>query len=61
MTASRDWGGLRGILDQATEDRDRERATPPVACPVDGEPLVESNGTLRCPWGNYWWHGGQTL
>lgn len=34
------------------------REPPPVACPIDGEPLLGGPGTdptvrLYCPWGNY--------
>lgn len=56
MTTSRDWGGLRGIIDEAREDARIQAATPPVACPHDGTPLDENaRGVRNCPMGDYRW------
>lgn len=52
MTMPRDWGGLRGILDEArqlNEQADRE-----VACPRCGTPLdFNAMGLGNCPLGHY--------
>lgn len=43
------WYGLLDILRDAALDRAQQRATRPVACPNDGEPLLTHNGVLYCP------------
>jgi hypothetical protein len=36
------WYGLIGILQANAQDREQEFRRPPLACPNDGEPLVNS-------------------
>lgn len=48
-------GGWRTLLDTYrwnAEEIERERETPPVACPQHGDPLDEHNGRLHCPMGH---------
>jgi hypothetical protein len=51
------WWGLDSVLKQSREEFDEYRSRPPVACPVDGEPLrpppvtVSASGIeLWCPY-----------
>lgn len=48
------WAFLQETLRWNAQEYERERAEPPLACPIDGEPLVaNSEGVLDCPFGNY--------
>lgn len=50
------WEQLLNIFDQQRQDVEEFERTPPVACPIDGEPLeVGPRGELHCPCGNYTW------
>jgi hypothetical protein len=50
------WEQLLSIRDEAAFYARDERLTPPVACPLDGEPLdAGGRGVLHCPLGNYEW------
>jgi len=49
------WEQLQVILDQRRRDYAADRAEPPVACPNDGTPLVESRGILFCTFDGYQW------
>lgn len=50
------WEQLTSIQQEAMEYVREERTTPPVACPLDGEPLdAGRNGVLHCALGNYEW------
>ena len=52
------WEQLQAIVQQNEETRLRDNAERPVACPIDGTPLVDNGkGTLNCPMGNYTWKG----
>lgn len=52
------WETLLDIYRTARDEREQREALPPVACPIDGEPLEEnSEGVLNCPAGNYRWSG----
>src|SRR3546814_18318078 len=41
------WHGLLGILSTAQQDRRDHGDTPPIACPVHGEPLASARGLLH--------------
>lgn len=44
------WEQLLSIIQDAQAELDAERATPPIACPNDGEPLrTGPDGQLYCP------------
>jgi hypothetical protein len=54
------WWGLDSVLKQSRQEFDAYVSRPPVACPIDGEPLVKAPATtagsgveLYCPWGNF--------
>lgn len=48
------WDSLRSILHEAVQQRDLERARPPIACPNDGEPLlIGPDRQLYCPYDGY--------
>lgn len=50
------WEQLLSIRDEAIAYARDEKTSPPVACPIDGEPLdAGHNGVLHCKWGNYEW------
>jgi hypothetical protein len=58
--SERDWGGLRGILDEAKQLAEEERQRPEVACPLCGTPLDENaRGEKNCPMGHYRTQGTQ--
>lgn len=43
------WDQFLGILREAKDIAEREASRPPVACPNDGEPLLDvGNGVLFC-------------
>lgn len=45
------WEQLLSIAKEAAEYAREDRDNPPVACPNDGEPLVEGpDGRLFCRW-----------
>lgn len=46
------WNGLLGILRTAQQERLDNEATPPIACPVHGEPLDSVRGVLHCAVGH---------
>lgn len=56
------WDQLKQIQDFNREDREREAATPPVACPIDGA-VLEANaaGDLHCPMDNYTIKAGRRI
>ncbi len=48
------WGKLQGVITEARQIAREERATRPVACPSDGEPLQQnSKGVWFCPYDNW--------
>ena len=47
------WRQLIGIRQEAAQLAKAEREAPPVACPIDGTPLVFRNGVGDCPMGNF--------
>ena len=47
------WRQLAAITKEAAQLAKAEREAPPVACPIDGTPLVFRNGVGNCPMGNY--------
>ena len=50
------WEQLKAILDENRQEQRKQATAPPVACPIDGEPLVVGkNGIRNCPFGNYRW------
>lgn len=52
--SERDWGGLRGILDEAKQLREEQRTHVDPDCPICGELLdVNSRGMRNCPLGHY--------
>lgn len=54
-----DWGGLRGIIDEARELEREEKSRPLVDCPQCGTPLdVNSRGEKNCPMGHGRWPAG---
>ena len=47
---------VKAILAENRAARSVPAAEPPVACPIDGEPLdVHPDGSRNCPFGNYRW------
>lgn len=51
---NRDWGGLRGILDEAKQIAEEQRQHVSPDCPVCGEPLqVNSRGERNCVYAHY--------
>lgn len=52
------WEQLLSIRQEAAEWRRAELATPPAACPNDGEPLKSGpGGVLYCPYDGWRWAG----
>lgn len=51
------WEALLSIRREAAEMYRADRASPPTACPYDGQPLTPGpvGGQLHCRWGNYLW------
>lgn len=50
-----DWGGLRGIVEEAKQVAERERSRPLVDCPNCGTPLQKNTrGQVNCPMGDFW-------
>jgi len=49
-TAPNGWRGLQAIMQTAREQRREDDSARPVACPNDGEPLLENRGVLYCPY-----------
>jgi hypothetical protein len=54
------WEELNAIMRQAAAEHEQNRATPPQACPNDGEPLDTDprTGELRCGFDGWVWDGG---
>lgn len=51
---NRDWGGLRGILDEAKDVSRESKQRPLIDCPICGTVLdVNSWGQRNCPMGHY--------
>lgn len=50
-----DYGGFKGIVDEARELAEAEQARPEVACPLCGKILDrnETRGEVNCPLGHY--------
>jgi len=45
------WWGYLDIVEEAAQEAEAERSSPPVACPNDGEPLRSApDGSLYCPY-----------
>lgn len=55
MNEQRDWGGLRGIIDEARDIARDERERPLVDCPVCGTTLQKNERLqqLGCPLGHF--------
>ena len=52
--SERDWGGLRGIIDEARDLAREERDRVEVDCPLCGTPLdFNAHGEGNCPMGHY--------
>ena len=52
--SERDWGGLRGIIDEARELAREERDRVEEACPLCGTPLdFNAQGAGNCPMGHW--------
>lgn len=52
------WDELLSIVRVARAEQREARATPPAACPNDGEPLKTApGGALRCPADGWQWDG----
>lgn len=50
-----DFGGLRGIVEEAKQLARDERAKPLIDCPVCGEPLDKNErGAVNCPLGHFY-------
>ncbi len=47
------WSQLGAINREAAQLAKAEREAPPVACPIDGTPLVFRDGIGNCPMGNF--------
>jgi hypothetical protein len=47
------WWSLVATLRWNAEEAERERETPPVACPEHGDPLEERDGQRHCPFGHF--------
>lgn len=55
------WEQLLNLVKQAQEEAFEEMYRPPVACPNDGEPLIEGpNGELHCRFDGYIWRSGSS-
>lgn len=53
------WEQLIDIIAEARDLAAKEEATPPAACPNDGEPLEQGpDGTLHCRFDGWTWDGG---
>lgn len=52
VTTGGGWDFLLGILRANREEQAAERAIPPVACPIHGEPLEAARGVLHCAVGH---------
>lgn len=51
---SNDFGGLRGIIEEARQTDREERARPLIDCPICGTLLDEnSRGEKNCPMGHF--------
>jgi len=49
-----DWGGLRGIIDEAKQLDADEKARPLVDCPICGTVLqTNTRGAASCPLGHF--------
>jgi len=51
------WETLRDIKRENREAEERASALPPVACPIDGEPLRIRGNVRDCPYGNFRFEG----
>lgn len=52
------WEQIGSIFEQAVAEREAIDETPPLACPHDGEPLIEDpHGNLRCKFDGWVWDG----
>lgn len=52
------WAELLEIYRENARARHTELVTPPVACPLCGEPLdIRADGARNCPWGDYRYSG----
>lgn len=56
MTAQGGWYGLLSIIKEAKEEKREIEERPPMACPNDGEPLLQGpRGTLYCRFDGWRW------
>ena len=56
-----DFGGLRGIIEEAKALDAENRASPLVDCPVCGTPLdTNARGAKNCPMGHFYAPAGAT-
>ncbi len=54
MVMGRDWGGLRGIVEEAKQIAETDRARPLIDCPICGTRLQRNaRGEGDCPLGHY--------
>lgn len=52
------WDQLLNIFRLAVLEQAEADSRPPVACPNDGEPLIEDpDGRLHCPFDGWIWDG----
>lgn len=52
------WQSLLSIYATAAAEQELDDSMPPLACPNDGEPLMEDPaGALRCRWDGWVWDG----
>lgn len=52
------WGSLIAIIATDAQERADWATQPPIACPNDGEPLInDPDGNLRCGWDGWVWDG----
>lgn len=52
------WEQIGSIFEQAVAEREDQDSTAPLACPNDGEPLIEDlEGNLRCKFDGWVWDG----
>jgi len=52
------WEQFHNIIAENRDFQARERSERPVACPNDGEILMDNGrGSLRCPMGDYQFNG----
>jgi len=49
------WETLLATLKERRDDYRTDRATPPTACPNDGQPLDAVGGKLHCPYDGWTW------